>query len=268
MLTDEQIRLYLDRIEYTEDAAATLSTLKKLQLNHLKHIPYENLDIINGVPLSLETKDLFHKMILNKRGGYCFELQGLYRQLLVSLGYTLTQYSGRFMNEPKLIQMRRHRILVVDLDNKRYLCDVGVRNESPRQPLELAEGVVQSDGVSSYRFDKDSFYGWVLMQKETGKDWKLVYGFTEEPQIDIDYIMPSFFCEKHPDSTFNKFMKISIFTDCSNITIVGNTYKTYQKAKTTERQNLRTNEEAKKVLVETFGIEVPDDFHNFLWYDK
>lgn len=263
--TDNQISQYFYRIGfYGADAAPTLENLASLQLQHLLHIPYENLDLMNGVPLNLDAEALFQKVIVNRRGGYCFELQGLFCHLLKSLGYSVTQYAGRFMNEPGVVQMRRHRILVVDLEGRRYVSDVGVRSESPRRPLELVEGLIQTDGVSEYRYQKDPFYGWVLMQKETRKDWKPLLGFTEEEQIDADYVMPSFYCEKHPDSTFNKFMKVSIFTPDSDLTIVGNVFKVYREGEVTEKRGLCTNQEAIELLRHTFGIEVPDSFHNIL----
>lgn len=155
-----------------------------MQRQHLLYIPYENLDLLNGVPLSLTPEGLFQKIVLDHRGGYCFELQGAFYYLLKGLGYEVKQYAGRFMDEPGVIQMRRHRILVVSLSGKRYVCDVGVRSESSRIPLELTEGLEQRDGISLYRYEKDPFYGWVLMQKEPGKAWKPLLGFTEEEQID------------------------------------------------------------------------------------
>lgn len=263
--TDCQVRQYLRRINYNGSTAGNLETLTAIHLQHLLHVPYENLDLLNGIPLSLKADDLFRKIILDKRGGYCFELQGVFCCLLKSLGYQVTQYAGRFMDEPGVIQMRRHRVLVVDLEGKRYACDIGVRSESPRCPLELTEGLVQTDGISEYRYHKDPFYGWVLMQKEKGKDWKPMLGFTEEEQIDDDYIMPSFYCEKHPQSTFNKFMKVSIFTADSDLTIVGNTFKVYRGAKVIERRELKTNEEAVKMLRDLFGIEVPESYQHFLY---
>lgn len=124
---------------------------------------------------------------------------------------------------------------------------------------------MQTDWHSEYRYQKDPFFGWVLMQREAGKDWKPMLGFTEEVQIDVDFVMPSFYCEKHPDSTFNKFMKVSIFTPDSDLTIVGNTFKVYRGGKVVERQGLQTNENAVKLLKDTFGIQVPDSYQNFLY---
>ena len=260
----EQIGEYLRRIHWQGTEEVSLENLTKLQRLHLTHIPYENLDLINGVPLSLTPEALFQKIALNHRGGYCFELQGAFCYLLKGLGFEVKQYAGRFMDEPGVVQMRRHRILVVSLSGKRYVCDVGVRSESSRIPLELIEGLVQDDGISQYQYQKDPFYGWVLMQKENGKPWKPLLGFTEEEQIDADYVMPSFYCEKHPDSTFNKFMKISIFTPDSDLTIVHNTFKIYRHGRVEQRRELGTEEEAVELLQDTFGIDVPDSYHHFL----
>lgn len=259
MFTDEQVKKYLAKIEYDNAISCDAATLSSLQLAHLKHIPYENLDILNGVPLSLDPNALYRKMIEGNRGGFCFELQGLYANLLMSIGFSVTQYAGRFLDEPGVVQMRRHRILVVDIQGDRYLCDVGVRSESPRCSVLLAEGIVQTDGVSQYRLTRNDFYGWVLNQKEQGKEWNPIYGFTEEPQIDADYVMPMFFCEKHPDSTFNKFMKISIFTDDSNLTLIDHTYKKYKDARITEQHELKKREEIKKLLYDMFHIMVTEN---------
>lgn len=261
MYTEKQIRSYLDRINYHGNMECSAENLTMMHRLHLQHIPYENLDLLNNVPLSLVEEDLYNKIITNIRGGYCFELQGIFCHLLESLGYMVTQYAGRFMDEPWHIQMRRHRILVVSLNGKRYVCDVGVRSESPQIPLELVENRVQSDSVNKYRYAKDPFYGWVLMQKEREKNWKPLLGFTEEPQIDDDFIMPSFYCEKHQDSMFNKFMKISIFTEDSNKTIVDDVFSVYSSAKVTERYRIKSDEEATCILTTVFGIEVPSNYH-------
>lgn len=265
LFTASQIRAYLDRMDYRNGMEPTFEHLAAMHRQHLLYIPYENLDLMNGVPLDLNAGALFQKIILNKRGGYCFELQGLFYCLLKSLGYSISQYAGRFMDEPGDIQMRRHRILVVELDGKRLVCDVGVRSESPRCPLELAEQLVQTDGISEYRYQKDPFFGWVLSQRERGKNWKTLLGFTEEIQLDTDFVMPSFYCEKHPDSTFNKFMKVSIFNAESNLTIVGNTFKIYRGAKVMERKEIQTNEEAITILKNKFGIDVPHNYQNLLY---
>lgn len=68
--------------------------------------------------------------------------------------------------------MRSHRILKVTTNDGIYICDVGVRSESPRRALKLIDGLIQNDGVSEYKFEHDDFYGHILWQKEQSKSWK------------------------------------------------------------------------------------------------
>lgn len=112
-----------------------LATLKLLQDAHLKYVPYENLDILSGRLTSLEHDDMFAKIIMKNRGGICFELNGLYNWLLESLGYKVTSYAARFIDRLEEYQIRRHRVMCIELEDKRYLTDVGVNSESPRCPL-------------------------------------------------------------------------------------------------------------------------------------
>jgi N-hydroxyarylamine O-acetyltransferase len=254
--TKVQIDQYLSRIKYTDPVELNGMTLQRLQIAHLKNIPYENLDILNQVPLALDAESLFNKMVVRPRGGYCFELNGLYSNLLKSLGFAVVNLAGRFIDRDESLQMRRHRILKVKTTHGTYICDVGVRSESPRRALEFTHAVVQDDGVSEYKFEPDDFYGHVLWQKERGKDWKKCYGFTEEPQLDIDYVMPSFFCEKHPQSPFIGFKKISIFTDTSNINILQDDLIFYENATVTKQIPLRNKKAVDDALDRYFGIKV------------
>lgn len=260
MYTQEQLTQYFKRINYKGTTDTSLENLTLLQKGHLYNIPYENLDQMNGIPLSLKPEGVFKKIVINHRGGYCFENQGLLCYALRSLGYDVVQYAGRFMNEPGVIQMRRHRILVVTIGGKRYVCDVGMRSETSRVPLLLEENLVQTDGVGEYKYVKDDFYGWVIMQKLPEKEWKSLYGFTEEVQVDDDFVMPSFFCEKHPDSPFNTIMKIAIYTPDSNLNIVDNEYKVYKMGKCVEEREISDENDARRMLREHFGIEVSENF--------
>ena len=151
----EQILRYLDRIGLRDAVPPppTLETLRRLQSAHLLHVPYENLDLLRGAITALEHGALFEKIVEKRRGGLCFELNGLFCWLLCSLGYQVTSYAGRFIYPSEAgIQMRRHRVLVVTLEGKRYLTETGMNSEGPRAPLVLAESEAQWDGVTEYRF--------------------------------------------------------------------------------------------------------------------
>lgn len=252
-----QIQQYLRKLQLNDlEPAVNLATLTKLQDAHLKYIPYENFDCLNGKITSLKRQDMFNKIIMHNRGGICFELNGLYNWLLESLGFDVTSYSARFIDKMETYQLRRHRVMCVALGDKRYLTDVGVNSESPRVPLEIVEGLIQSDGISQYKFTRSEFWGWLLWQKERGKIWKRLFGFTEEPQIDKDFITASFWCDAHPDSPFIKSKKLSIFREDCNITIRGNYLKFYLGGRVKYRHKINTGAELKEILWEYFGINV------------
>lgn len=100
-----------------------------------------------------------------------------------------------------------------------------------------------------YKLDRDEFFGWILWQREHGKEWRQLYGFTEEPQLDIDFVMPSFFFEQHPASEHNVFRKISIFTKNSQIGLVDDELQVYQNARVDQR-----NCKAQKKSVKRFRL--------------
>lgn len=252
-----QIQQYLRKLQLNDfEPAVNLATLTKLQDAHLKYIPYENFDSLNGKITSLKRQDMFNKVIMHNRGGICFELNGLYNWLLESLGFEVTSYAARFIDKMETYQLRRHRVMCVALGEKRYLTDVGVNSESPRVPLEITEGLIQSDGISQYKFTRSEFWGWLLWQKERGKIWKRLFGFTEEPQIDKDFITASFWCDAHPDSPFIKSKKLSIFREDCNITIRSNYLKFYLGGRVKYRYKINTGAELKEILWEYFGINV------------
>ena len=252
-----QIQQYLRKLQLNDfEPAVNLATLTKLQDAHLKYIPYENFDCLNGKITSLKRHDMFNKVIMHNSGGICFELNGLYNWLLESLGFDVTSYSARFIDKMETYQLRRHRVMCVALGEKRYLTDVGVNSESPRVPLEITEGLIQSDGISQYKFTRSEFWGWLLWQKECGKIWKRLFGFTEEPQIDKDFITASFWCDAHPDSPFIKSKKLSIFREDCNITIRGNYLKFYLGGRVKYRYKINTGAELKEILWVYVGINV------------
>nr|WP_315024566.1 arylamine N-acetyltransferase [uncultured Aminipila sp.] len=256
-LSEKQMESYLSRLGVNK-MAPTVENLKKLQTIHISKIPYENLSILMGEPISLNGSDLFHKIIKNKRGGYCFEVNGLYNFFLKALGYKVTTYNCRFIFEHKDVQIRRHRILKVDFSNVSYITDVSFRNEFPRCAMKFICDEVQSDGISKYKFTKDSYYGYVMWQKRTGKDWTRIFGFDESPQSEIDFFLPNYYCETHPESPFITCAHMSICPINQHITIEGRTLVISEKDNILEKQMLKTKDEFMYVCKEYFNIDIND----------
>lgn len=212
-MTEAQIAQYLDRIEINKPAAADLDYLSRLQFANVNHIPYENLDILAGREISLNREHLFQKLIIDKRGGVCSETNTLYNWLLESLGYETISYNSRIISKADPVQTTGHRVIGVKLDGATYITDVGVNYEHHRIPLILEAGLVQNDGVCDYKFERDDFLGWVLWQRRPGTEWRRKLGFTENPNIDIDYIQALYMAIHHQGSKFNKTAKVSQYID-------------------------------------------------------
>lgn len=211
-MTAEQIDTYLARIGIQhEPVQLTLDYLTKLQYAHITRIPYENLDIMAGIPTSLDREDLFEKMIVNGRGGVCSELNTLYNWLLESLGFDVTSYSSRIIAKTKPLQGASHRIMAVRFRQATYITDVGFNYQHHRKPLLLTPNQIQDDGDCQYKLEQDEFFGWIMWQNRPRSGWRKKLGFAELPQIDIDFISPTFFAEAHPDSAINKATKVSLY---------------------------------------------------------
>ena len=233
----EKVKAYFKRIglEMPETIVPDSSLLKKLQFAHCTTVPYENLDIIRGIPLSLDPDDLYEKIVVRGKGGFCFELNGLFGWLLRQLGYEVTDVAARYLRGESTIPMRRHRVLIVKAVDGLWCGDVGIGEVCPRYPLRLEEGLEQTQFDECYRFDKDPFLGWVLMDKYHG-EWRRFYSFTEEPQLDVDFIAPTFYCEKHPDSPFSPDEMFSLKTAEGRLTLDGHVYKEFRNGEVTVRE--------------------------------
>ena len=248
------VKKYLSRINYVGEAKPDCETLKKLQRSHLLTVPYENLDIIRNVPLRLDPAGIYEKIVENGRGGYCFELNGLFAWLLKSIGYEVTDYMARFLRDETAIPMRRHRVLRVGCEGSDYLCDVGVGGVIPRSPLRLIDGNEETQGDERYKIECEPFFGRVLYEwKEYG--WRRLYSFTEEEQLDIDYVMPSYYCENNPDSFFRTRDMVHIFTENGRKSVSGREFRIFTR-EGCEVIEPQTEDEYRMLLKKHFGIKI------------
>jgi len=204
----------------------TCAFLGQVQTACVLNIAYENLDILEGKAILLDPDALFDKIVNRGRGGYCFELNGLLADMLQEMGFAVTERFARYLRGETEIPMRRHRVAVVALPDGEYLCDIGVGQVAPRLPLKLQEGLVQPQNGETYKFERDPRHGWILYDLHHG-DWRAFIGFTDEEVYPVDFVQPSFFCEAHPASIFNKEAKIAIKTEDGRRTIDGRVYKIF-----------------------------------------
>ena len=204
----------------------TAAFLGRVQEACVLTIPYENLDILAGKPISLAAEDIYEKIVTNRRGGYCFELNALLHHMLAEMGFSVKSCFARFLRGESEPPFRRHRVVVVTLDGAEYLLDIGVGQIAPRFPLKLAEGEVQEQNGETYRFVRDAELGWILEDLHKG-EWRRYISFTTERQYEVDFEPASFWCEKHPASPFNKGVMLAMKTKAGRITVDGRTHREF-----------------------------------------
>ena len=250
------IKKFYERVGLAANTEAEISYefLKKLQQAALYTIPYENIDLVEGKIAVLDADEVFEKVVIRGRGGYCFELNCMFEKILSQLGFVTERYLARFWKGECGVPIRRHRLTGVYLDGERYIVDIGIGAVAPRIPLLLKEGIVQEYFGESYRFEREADFGWVLYELYHG-EWKRYYSFTEEKQFDDDFISPAFYCDRHPDSKFNKSYIIAMKTPNGRKTLSGNCYKEFVGSEIVRIEENMSDERVEAVLWEEFGIK-------------
>ena len=251
------IARYLQRLNHSGPTAPTGETLRQLQLAHLRAVPFENLSIHAGEPIVLDDQSLFEKVVGRRRGGFCYELNGLFASLLRELGYNVVKLSARVANDrgefgPEFDHMTL-LVTAPDAPETRWLVDVGF-GDSFNEPLFLDSREPQTQGSRTYRIDTDDD-DLVLMQREGEGDWKSQYRFTLEPHEYSDYAEMCRYHQTSPQSHFTRARVCTRATPEGRITLSELRFITTTKGEREER--LLDDEKAyQSVLREQFGIEM------------
>ncbi len=208
---------YLRRINYRGSDAPTLATLQALHETHLLAVPFENLSIHTGEPIILHEDALYDKIVRRRRGGFCFELNGLFAALLRAMGFTVTMLSASMAHDagefgPDI----DHLTLLVHLSDD-WLADVG-NGDSFRRPLRIREAPEPADVEQGYRLRRDGML-WIVQKCAGGSEWKAEYRFGLQPHALADFINRCHYYETSPDSHFTHGRLCSRATPDGRITV-------------------------------------------------
>jgi N-hydroxyarylamine O-acetyltransferase len=251
---------YLRRINYDGQLTPDAETLRGLVQAHLFAVPFENLDIVPlGRPIRLEPDELFQKIVVNRRGGFCYEVNGLFSLLLIQLGYDVTIATAQWPTEDGgLTPVFDHMVLLVRCpgESVRWLADVAAGRQSTARPLRLEMDIEQflpESGVT-YRFTQNDEYIRLSSLTEDG-EWAHVYSFTEIPRQYADFVDRCVYQQTSPDSHFTQAMLCSLATPEGRITIAGDRLITTIGDERQE-QEIRDEADLHDLLLTHFGIEL------------
>jgi N-hydroxyarylamine O-acetyltransferase len=245
-------KAYLERINYHGSLDHTAETLRELQVAHLLAVPFENLSIHAKEPIVLEDKALFTKIVERKRGGFCYEANGLFAALLRELGFDVVMLSAGVANaEGGFGPDFDHMALMVTLE-QRWLADVGF-GDSFLEPLLLDERSEQVQGSRAYRIVPDGAH-LVLMQRDDGEEWEAQYRFTLQPHEYADYAGMCRYHQTSPQSHFTRARLCSRATREGRITLSEMRLITTSHEGGRQERTLTSREEYADTLREHFGI--------------
>ncbi len=254
-MNSRDIAAYLERIQYSGTCEPSVATLSALQSVHLQTVPFENLDILSGVPLPLETSALFTKIIKHARGGICYELNGLFAELLKALGFQVTLLSAQVTSaDGSQGPDFDHLVLLVQL-SKPWIVDVGF-GDSCRIPLPL-QGPSPDPG---YRLQQDPL-GWSLQQCYPTR-CKNLFSFTLQPRALEDFACRCRFHQTSKDSLLNQIPLCTRATLTGRLTLSGRTLT--QTEGEEQSQQALTETEVDEVLLHQFGINLFHPRHHRL----
>jgi arylamine N-acetyltransferase len=254
------VAAYFDRIGYQGPAEPTVETVQALVASHNRSIPFENLDPVMGIPVAdLSAAALTDKLVHRRRGGYCYEQNGLMGYVLEELGFGVERLAGRvvWLNPDGPLPAQTHHVLSVAVPevDGRLLVDVGFGGQTLTSPIRLEAGPVQQTRHEPYRI-RERGDGYQL-EAEVRGEWQPLYMFTARPQPRIDLEVGSWYVSTHPDSFFVTGVTAALVTDDARWNLRGRNLAIHR-AGETEKVRFDTAAEVLDALTDRFGIDLTD----------
>lgn len=246
---------YFERIGYQGNAAVNEETLMDLHLAHTTNVPFENLDVFYGKPILLDEASLTKKIVHGRRGGYCFEMNGIFSLVLQKLGFKVTNLLARVSRDGVNYSARTHQALLVEIGDRSWLADVGFGNDGIMSPLKIEENVDQSQFAHTYRLVTHPEFGYALQKKEENGDYRSMYALSLDGCYPVDFEMSNHFTSTYRESLFTQMRMCTMPTREGRITLTDYHLKIVTNGKVQER-DIGGESEFKAFLTETFRLNL------------
>lgn len=248
------ISAYLQRLQITPPVKADKKTLDALVYAHQCHVTFENLDTYKyNRDISLAITDIFQKVIKEKRGGYCFELNGLFTQLLKELGYQAYSCMCRIVRNKNFTPPTLHRGILVDIDNQLYFCDVGYGGPMPPGAVAVCpDSEFQAYG-ETFHINKKDNYWWALDRITSHGEIEHVIEFHTMPQENVDFIAMNYYCSHNENSIFTQVPFINRRIAGGSCSIMGDTFTLVEHGQT-KTQAIKTWDDFNELLKKYFHL--------------
>lgn len=252
---------YFTRIGYDGPTVPTEELLHRLVAAHGRTIPFENLDPLMGVPVGdLGPAVLSEKLVGRRRGGYCYEQNGLVGYVLEALGFGVDRIAGRvvwMLGPDAPLPAMTHQVLAVTVpgEDDRFLVDVGFGGQTLSSPIRLVAGPEQTTRHELYRIvDRGED---LILQAEVRGQWLTLFEFTTLPRPRIDLEVGSWYVSTHPASTFVTGLSVALVTDDARYNLRGRNLSIHRKDGS-DKIRFDTAAQVLDALEDRFGIDASD----------
>lgn len=249
---------YFARIGHAGSRDASLDTLKTLHFLHPQAIPFENMDPFLGRPVRLDAASLQDKMVLDGRGGYCFEHNLIFMHALKALGFEVGGLAARVLwgQSEDAITARGHMLLRAELDGRTYIADVGFGGLTLTAPLLLEPDLEQTTPHETFRIVETGDH--FRLQAAIGGGWRSLYRFDLQPQCEVDYSVTNYFMSTNPASHFLTSVLAARAAPDRRYALRGDRLSIHHIDGRTEQKQIATATELADTLEGQLGITIPD----------
>lgn len=251
---------YLARIGYEGPLTPTFEVLAALQAAHIAAIPFEAIDALTGAGIDIGAEAVDAKLIGGRRGGYCFEQNGLFLRALVAIGFAAEGLLGRvrwMLPDDAPDTPRTHMVVRVALDGRPWLSDVGFGAAVPPAPLAMDSEEPQPTRHETYRVVRHGDI-WQVAASIEG-EWRTLYRIDPVSPPAIDYELGNWYTSAHPGSHFRHQLIAARTTEDARYGLRDNRLTTRGTDGRIDRRYL-TADEIERALAEIFLLPVRDDW--------
>jgi N-hydroxyarylamine O-acetyltransferase len=245
------LQSYLNRIDFHDVAKADIATIAEMMRCQLFTVPFENLDVQAGKVISLVPEEIVEKILYRNRGGYCYEVNGLFAMALQSLGIPYQFVAARPMFYP-VKRPKTHMAIVLRVNDEEWLCDLGFGSYGIRAPmrLNLTDVEVKQD-FDTFVLCKTNDREY-LLKALVGGEWANQYAFDLSPQDWIDFVPANYLNSTHPDAVFVQKLLIVLHDQTGRKILFGDMLKTIANGRA-EKQTIAPEDRA-SILSNKFGL--------------
>lgn len=254
-LSQAALDMYYARIGFHAEPRADVASLQQLHALHPLAIPFENLDSWLGLPVPLDPALVFDKLVVQKRGGYCFEHNQLFMQVLQAIGFEVRGLAARVLWNlpPEVVLPRTHMTLRVEADNASWLADVGFGGLTMTGALRLDADAEQATPHELYRLRQDGQY--TTVEAQVAGSWQALYRFSLEVQTPGDYEMANWYISTHPQSRFRSQLIASRADSNGRHALLDTRYNRHCLDRPSEQRIIESPDALRTLLAEVFLID-------------